>query len=267
MNYEEELDFLINCLLEEMPEYEREALAFSESRDSKRRLLRSLMNLRSPGPLNPEFIRVQDSLLSLEREERMPVSVDALPEAGKGIVLWQGDITRLEADAIVNAANNKLLGCFAPCHACIDNVIHSAAGLQLREDCHTIMKAQGYDEPTGQVKVTKAYNLPSKYVFHTVGPIVYGNLTDSHCSDLKACYLACLEAALEMQLQSLVFCCISTGEYRFPNKEAARIAIATVNDFFAENMNSFFKENSSFKVIFNVFKDIDYEIYRELLES
>ena len=174
------------------------------------------------------------------------------------LVLWQGDITRLKADAIVNAANSALLGCFHPCHGCIDNAIHSAAGLQLREACFQLMQAQGRPEPNGRAKLTRGYNLPASYVLHTVGPIVRGRVTGRDRAELTACYRACLELAAEHHLRSVAFCCISTGEFHFPNREAAQLAVAAVTEFLQQT-------TSIQKVIFNVFKDADAAIYRALL--
>jgi O-acetyl-ADP-ribose deacetylase (regulator of RNase III) len=218
------------------------------------------MNVRPPRPLRQDFLKMQDDLLSAEREEKGVVDGMALPAAAKhpNLVLWQGDITRLKVDAIVDADNSALLGCFCPCHGCIDNAIHSAAGLQLRDECNTIMQKQGHPEPTGRAKLTSAYNLPARYILHTVGPIVQGRVTRQDRRDLAACYRSCLELAAEHQLQSVAFCCVSTGEFHFPNQEAARIAIQTVTDFLGQN-------TSIERVIFNVFKDMDVEIYRELL--
>ena len=254
MTRTEQIRFLTDILLTEMPEYRAQAERFAAGEDPQRRLLRSLMNVRPPLPLKSEFLAVQDELLSAEREERGVVAADSLFAAGSKLALWQGDITRLAADAIVNAGNSALLGCFHPCHACIDNAIHSAAGLQLRGECAELMKRQGHEEPVGQAKITRAYNLPCRYVIHTVGPIVSGDLTDLHREQLASCYRSCLELAAEKGLKTVAFCCLSTGVFRFPNEEAARIAVAAVR-----------KHAGGLKVIFNVFKDWDYEIYQRLL--
>ncbi|GAB6181402.1 hypothetical protein JCM14036_27210 [Desulfotomaculum defluvii] len=172
---------LNELLLKELPQYKEQAKAFSRDLNSERRLLRSLMNVRPPMPISEDFLVLQDTLLSQEREEKGVVDINALQTTeNPRIVLWQGDITRLKVDAIVNAANSAMLGCFAPCHGCIDNAIHSAAGLQLRQECHELMEQQGFDEPTGQAKITKAYTLPCKYVLHTVGPIINGPLTQKN---------------------------------------------------------------------------------------
>lgn len=184
----------------------------------------------------------------------------ALPETmpGSRIVLWQGDITMLKADAIVNAANSALRGCFAPCHSCIDNMIHSRSGVQLRLICDKMMNEQGHDEPTGRAKITPAYNLPARHVIHTVGPVVAGPLTQEHCRQLASCYRSCLSLAAREGLRSIAFCCISTGEFHFPQEKAAEIAVRTVREFLRE-------DTQIERVIFNVFKDADREIYQRLL--
>lgn len=260
MNRKEQIQFLIAILLEELPSYREQAAQFPKDEYSQRRLLRSLMNVRPPMPLRKDFLEIQDALLSAEREEKGVIDVEGLSvsSADPRLILWQGDITRLKVDAIVDADNSALLGCFYPCHGCIDNAIHSAAGLQLRDECNRIMEVQGCPEPNGQAKLTKGYNLPARYVFHTVGPIVQGQVTQENRDDLASCYRSCLSLAAEHKLETIAFCCISTGEYRFPNREAAEIAVRTVKEFLGQ-------KTSIRKVIFNVFKDIDAAIYRELL--
>ncbi len=250
---------LNTMLLEEMPEYKRSASEFENDVNEQRRLLRSLMNLRQPKKLNEEFISLQDCLLLAEREEKGIVDIMKIPCVENNIKLWRGDITRLNAEAIVNAANSQLLGCFYPCHNCIDNVIHSAAGLQLREECNIIMQKQGHIEKRGKAKITKAYNLPSEYVIHTVGPIIAGKLTEKDCYLLSECYRSCLEIAVKNNIKSIAFCCISTGEFHFPNDKAAKIAVKTVRKFLSEHKN--------IEVIFNVFKEYDEKIYRKLLRE
>lgn len=256
----EKIQFLNHILLDEMPEYRSQASQFPEDAVSQRRLLRSLMNVRPPRPLRQDFLTVQDELLSAEREEKGVINADGLPVTASDprIAVWQGDITRLAVDAIVNAANSALLGCFHPCHGCIDNAIHSAAGLQLRDECDRLMGAQNYPEPNGNAKLTSGCNLPAKYILHTVGPIVQGRVSRRDRTELASCYRSCLELAAERGLQSVAFCCISTGEFHFPNQEAAEIAVKTVTDFLQH-------DTSIRKVVFNVFKDIDAEIYRKLL--
>ncbi len=255
----EQIQALNKILLEELPEYRSQAAQFPNEEAAQRRLLRSLMNVRPPMPLSPDFLALQDELLSAEREEKGVVNGETLPAtAHPQIAIWQGDITRLKVDAIVNAANSALLGCFCPCHGCIDNAIHSAAGLQLRDECHRLMTAQGHEEPTGRAKLTKGYNLPARYVLHTVGPIIQGRVNGQDRAELAACYRSCLELAAEKGLSSVAFCCISTGEFHFPNREAAEIAVKTVIDFLQA-------PTSIQRVIFNVFKDMDAQIYRNLL--
>ncbi len=259
MSYLNLIRKLNEMLLSEMEEYRDHASEFGPDEVAQRNLLRSLMNMRSPMPLKAEFIKLQDELLSRERAQKGLVDPFALPTIpGERIVLWQGDITRLAADAIVNAANSALLGCFHPCHGCIDNAIHSAAGLQLREECAAIMAKQGRPEVAGMAKATRAYNLPNRFVFHTVGPIVAGSLTRQDRDILRRCYVSCLTLAEEMRLSSIAFCCISTGEYHFPPEEAARIATGTVRDFLSGTA-------SLKRIIINVFKDSDREIYERLL--
>ncbi len=262
MDHMERVRQLNRLLLREMPEYKPQAQAFPQEESAQRRLLRSLMNVRPPKPLSQDFLALQDELLSMEREEKGVVDASALPDVPgyPGLAVWRGDITRLKADAIVNAANSALLGCFCPCHGCIDHAIHSAAGLQLRDECHRIMTAQGHEEPNGQAKLTMGYNLPARYVLHTVGPVVQGQVRLRDREELAACYRSCLELAAGHGLESVAFCCISTGEFHFPNREAAEIAVKTVSGFLQA-------PTSVKKVIFNVFKDIDEQIYRDLLDA
>ena len=259
MNELQTVQFLTDALLDEMPQYRREAARIPGDAESQRYFLRCLMNVREPGALSERFLKAQDGLLSREREEKGVVRVAGLPSvpSDERLVLWQGDITRLDADAIVNAANSQLLGCFRPGHNCIDNVIHSAAGLQLREECAAIMRRQGHEEPTGQAKLTGGYNLPAKHVLHTVGPIISGPLTEEDRVLLSSCYRSCLALAEEQGLKSVAFCCISTGVFRFPKDEAARIAVSTVKECL---------ENSSIeRVIFCVHGDENLRIYQSLL--
>ena len=267
MTRQERVSSLIDYLKKENDGYESimEPVNYHE----KRNLLRSLMNVRWPGEALPEYFELQDGLLKDELKKKgivrlrdIPVVADEYPcsgiKNGDRISIWQGDITRLAADAIVNAANSQMLGCFVPCHGCIDNAIHSAAGIQLRLECSRIMETQKMEEPMGKAKITRAYNLPCHYVLHTVGPIIYGEVTQRDRDLLSDCYRSCLELAAEYQLKSIAFCCISTGEFHFPNEEAAEIAIQTVKDYQKKNP-------SDMEVIFNVFKDCDYKIYKQLL--
>lgn len=224
----------------------------------QRALLRSLFNLRPPRPVGADFLRVQDDYLQEELCRRGITDLTSLEPVQAGIYLWQGDITTLRCGGIVNAANSKLLGCFVPCHGCIDNAIHTYAGVQLRLACAGLMAAQGRDEETGRAKITPAFNLPCRYVLHTVGPVVRGELTGRDRELLAACYRSCLALAEEHGLSSLAFCCISTGEFHFPGREAAGIAVRTVQEYRAQT-------HSKMEVIFNVFKQNDYTLYRELL--
>ena len=256
MTQKERLIFLNTELLAERPDAHRFVLPESEA--ELFRLLRSLMNVRPARPISDEFLKIQDEFLKEETENKGIVDISDMAEIRPDIYLWQGDITRPRVGAIVNAANSGMTGCYYPCHGCIDNVIHTYAGVQLRIECDEIMNEQGYPEPTGMAKITDSYNLPCQKVIHTVGPIVSGRLTEEHCALLKSCYRSCLELADKEGLDSIAFCCISTGEFHFPNEAAAHIAIDTVSRYKEET-------GSGIKVIFNVFKDIDLEIYKGLL--
>ncbi len=258
MTHDEKRLYLINELLSELPQYRN--LEIPLAIEEQKRLLRSLMNIRAPRPIGTEFLRVQDEYLSEEVKEKGIVDSNALPVSPMNprLVLWRGDITTLKVDAIVNAANSALRGCFVPCHSCVDNVIHSVSGIQLRLACDKLMAEQGYDEPTGRAKMTPAFNLPCNYVLHTVGPIVSGALTKKHCEQLADCYKSCLKLAADEGLKSVAFCCISTGEFHFPQKKAADIAVRTVTDFLRT-------DERLEKVVFNVFKQEDYDIYKRLL--
>ncbi|WP_109077930.1 protein-ADP-ribose hydrolase [Aggregatibacter kilianii] len=236
----------------------RPDLDVPENPHEQRQLLRAVMNVHNPNdPIPDTFWVAQDELLQAETRQKGVVSLDDLTPIAQQIYLWQGDITRLKVDAIVNAANSQLLGCFHPLHACIDNAIHSATGLQLRQACFDLMNAQGELEATGKAKITPAFNLPSRFVLHTVGPIIYDAVSETDRTLLADCYRSCLKLAKTSGLTSVAFCCISTGEFRFPNQEAAEIAVKTVRAFLVEN--------PEMCVIFNVFKDLDREIYQKLL--
>ncbi len=258
MNHDQKRTELIKYLINENPQYM--GMKIPEDNDSQKRLLRSLMNVRPPRPVDEDFLKLQDEYLSEEVELKGVTDSDGLPASplDDRLVLWRGDITTLKIDAIVNAANSALRGCFVPCHSCVDNIIHSVSGIELRLKCDEIMNRQGYEEPAGQAKITPAYNLPSKFVVHTVGPIVSGILTKKHCRELESCYRSCLKVAAENGARSIAFCCISTGEFHFPNKRAAEIAVRTVLDVLET-------EKRIEKVVFNVFKQEDYEIYKGLL--
>lgn len=256
MTQDERLEFLLRYLLNERKEYAD--IHVPDDLSEKRRLLRSLMNVRPPVPAGAEFLAVQDAYLQERLAERGVTRLMDLKPAQPGLYLWQGDITTLAVDAIVNAANSQMLGCFVPCHGCIDNAIHTYAGVQLRLECAHVMSAQKEEEPTGGAKITKAYNLPCHYVLHTVGPIIHGSVNQTDRELLASCYRSCLDLAAEISLHSMAFCCISTGEFHFPNELAAQIAIQTVTDWQKQNANQM-------EVIFNVFKDSDYKIYERLL--
>ena len=258
MNQSEKRIYLIQELLKESDEYSR--ITIPKKTEEQKLLLRGLMNIRPLRKNNPDFQQIQDSYLTEETRQKGIVTLEELSPIQPGIYVWQGDITTLQCDAIVNAANSGMTGCYVPNHRCIDNCIHTFAGTQLRLDCAEMMHRQGYEEPTGQAKITPGYNLPCKYILHTVGPIIRGRLTTDDCKLLASCYRSCLELAAENNLESVAFCCISTGEFHFPNDKAAEIAATEVRTFLQ-------KETSVKKVIFNVFKDLDKEIYERLLSA
>lgn len=256
MNQSEKRLFLIKRLLKEQPRYSN--IQIPVGTDEQKAMLRSLMNIRMPGTMDEDFLSVQDEYLRQINAEKGVVTLSDMEEIQQDIYIWKGDITRLKVGAIVNAANSGMTGCYQPCHNCIDNCIHTYAGIQLRLTCAEIMEEQGYQEPIGQAKITPSYNLPCDYVIHTVGPIVQGKLAKKHEELLESCYKSCVEIANENGVDSIAFCCISTGVFMFPNERAAEIAVKTIKEYKE-------KTNSSIKVVFNVFKDQDEEIYRELL--
>ncbi|MGL4789922.1 MAG: protein-ADP-ribose hydrolase [Anaerotignaceae bacterium] len=250
MTKSEKLDYLIKNL--------NSNIDIPKSENEKWVLFRSLVNIRNATPISNDFLEIQDSLLKEVSLEKGITNIEDLKPIKNNMYLWQGDITTLKVDAIVNAANSGMTGCYHPCHGCIDNAIHTFAGVQLRLECNDVMEKQGFAEPTGKAKITDSYNLPCKKIIHTVGPIISRKLTTNDCLLLKNCYLSCLEIAKKNNLKSIAFCCISTGEFHFPNDKAAEIAVATVEQYLKEN-------NSQMRVIFNVFKDLDYSIYNSLL--
>lgn len=256
MTQEERLNYLINYLLNEDEKYAD--ITIPSNKTDKEKLLRSLMNIRMPKKISQKFLKIQDLYLQEELKKQGVTSIKDLASKKPQIYLWKGDITKLNVDVIINAGNSALLGCFIPCHSCIDNAIHSNAGIQLRIECQLIMEKQRTTEPTGKAKITKGYNLPATYVLHTVGPIIQGRLTEKDCKLLASCYRSCLELADAYRLKSIAFCCISTGEFHFPNNIAAEIAIDTVEHYLKET-------NSKIEVVFNVFKEEDYQIYKQLL--
>lgn len=256
MNQSERRMYLIKELLKEQPGYRD--MEIPANADAQRRLLRSLMNVRMAAPVDDGFLQIQDAYLQEENRKKGVVTLADMEELQEDIYLWRGDITRLAVGAIVNAANSGMTGCYQPCHNCIDNCIHTYAGMQLRSFCSEMMEEQGYAEPTGQAKITPAYNLPCQYVIHTVGPIVQGKLTQKDQDLLRSCYRSCLDLAEERGIESIAFCCISTGVFCFPNARAAEIAVETVKEHKAQT-------GSDIKVVFNVFKEEDEGIYRRLL--
>lgn len=254
MKQQDRLIYLIDYLLNERDEERNESKRVSSYTNDT---LRSLLNIRPAKSISDEFIRIQDEYLKEELNKKKITYLEDIEKIDDNIYLWQGDITTLGVEGIVNAANEYLEGCFIPCHNCIDNVIHSASGIQLRLECSNIIKEQGHLEKTGNAKITSAYNLPSKFILHTVGPIITSTVTKEDEDQLSSCYRSCLNLATKNNLSSIAFCCISTGEFHYPNEEAAKVAINTVKDYL--------KNDNNIKVIFNVFKDEDYKIYKRLL--
>ena len=252
MNRHDNIGWICRYLLDENPRYRQ--MAVPESLEERQQLMRSLLNIRMPMPITLEFLQAQDAELQAQLADKGVVEIDR-----QGLVEWQGDITRLKVNAIVNAANSQMLGCFVPMHRCIDNAIHSAAGVQLRLACEYMI--QSCEEPTGSARITPGFNLPAKFVLHTVGPIVTtARPLRQHEVQLASCYRSCLELADKNGLESIAFCCISTGEFRFPNDLACQIAVRTVREYLASHP----KTNPK-TIVFNTFKDIDHELYRNAL--
>ena len=258
MNQSERRTILIQVLLKERPEYR--GLRIPADADTQWQLLRGLLNIREPRRIGTDFLQIQDAYLQEEIAAKGITDAADLTPLQPGLYLWQGDITTLKCDAIVNAANSGMTGCYVPGHRCIDNCIHTFAGVQLRSACARLMAQQGHEEPTGQAKLTPAFNLPCRYVLHTVGPIVTGRVTARDRALLASCYCACLTKAAEAGLESIAFCCISTGVFCFPNEDAAEIAVQTVKEFLQT-------PTTIKKVIFIVFKELDKEIYTRLLTA
>ena len=250
----ENLNNLIAYLLSERPEWNDLTVPTDELEQF--RLYRSLVNVRPARKVSAEYLKAEDEFLQKLTVQKGITDIADLQSVEKNIYLWKGDITTLKCGAIVNAANSGMTGCYRPCHNCIDNCIHTFAGVRLRIKCAEIMKTQGHEEPTGTAKITLAYNLPCDYVIHTVGPIVQDGLTQKHCNLLKSCYQNCLELAVQSGVKSIAFCCISTGVFDFPHDKAAEIAVQTVRKFL---------KTHNIEVIFNVFTEKDYEIYGGLL--
>lgn len=253
----EKLDYLINTLISERNDLQE--IEMPEDEESCFRLYRSLVNIRPAIKAGEDYLKAEDEYLRELTAAKGITDTDSLAFNGEGMCIWQGDITTLRCDAIVNAANSGMTGCWQPCHSCIDNCIHTFAGVRLRMICDEIMSEQGHEEPTGHAKITPAYNLPCRYVLHTVGPIVSGRLTDNNCRQLWSSYNSCLELAEKNDVKSIAFCCISTGVFGFPQQKAAEIAVAAVREYKQ-------KYSSSIKVIFNVFKNEDLHIYRQILK-
>ena len=258
------LDFLVEEFKADSVQYKD--LQTPEDTEGKRRILRSLMNIRMPRKMDEAVLTVQDEYLQERIRENGIVELADIPVIRDRMSIWQGDITRLAVDAIVNAANSQMLGCFVPMHTCIDNCIHTFAGVQLRAECARQMEqlksryGRDYEQPTALPMLTDAYNLPARKVIHIVGPIVQGRLTTSLENDLAACYRNTLDMCLENGLKSVAFCCISTGVFHFPNKRAAEIAVQTVTGWLSEH------PGGMERVIFNVFKDEDKAYYEQLLQ-
>lgn len=254
MNQEQRRKSLIEALLVE----QNQTMSIPKDQAAQEIVLRCLMNLRMPKKTSDVFLEIQDAYLQERLKEKGITDIEDLQPIKEELYLWKGDITTLKCDAIVNAANSQMLGCFIPNHRCIDNAIHTFAGVKLREECANLMNNLGREANTGEAFLTNAYNLPSRYVIHTVGPIVGYLLTEQNKRDLESCYLSCLKLAESENLESIAFCCISTGEFHFPNDDAAKIAVRTILKYKE-------KTGNKIKVIFNVFKEIDYDIYKRLL--
>jgi len=264
------IDTLLDYFISENSQFDKSIIP--DDYYGKKRLLRALMNVRESKPLEDSTLKLLNAFLKNEREEEGIVDPYKLStvfdkfqmtseKQSKNLVLWHGDITTIAADAIVNAANSKMRGCFIPLHNCIDNAIHSAAGIELRLECDMLMRQQDFDEPTGQAQITRAYNLPSKYVLHTVGPIIHGDVSETDRVLLKSCYTSCLEKAAEYDdIKTIAFCCISTGEFRFPKSIASKIAVETVCDWLERYPNKFDR------IIFNVFSEEDYNEYAKFFK-
>lgn len=259
MTQQERREYLIQYLLKEEIRFVGQEIP--ADKQGQEILLRSLMNVRMPRPVSEEFLEIQDAYLLERNAERGITNVDELEPTASDVRLfiWQGDITTLKCDAIVNACNSQMLGCFSPMHACIDNFIHTYAGIQLRLKMHEIMTKQGHEEETGKAKITSGYNLPAKYILHTVGPIIQWEVTKKDEELLASCYRECLKLAADTGAESIAFCCLSTGVFRFPQQRAAEIATATVKEYLE-------KDDRIKKVILDVFQDEDLRIYRKILQ-
>lgn len=276
MDQRERLTYLVEKLSKESDQKKYKNLIVGETEEEQKQALHTLTNVRPVKPISPDILKIQDDFLQEEAKKKGIVTLEDIPTVSEElgiqnpfsdkISVWQGDITRLKVDAIVNAANAQMLGCFVPCHNCIDNVIHSAAGIQLRNECANKMNekkeqyGEKYKEPRGQAMITNGYNLPAKYVIHTVGPIFWGIVRKKHKELLASCYRSCLELAEKYKLQSIAFCCISTGRYMLPGHLAAKVAIETVQNYYKET-------GSHIRVIFDVFSERDRIFYEEVLQK
>ena len=260
---EQRLNYLLEKFKAESKEYKD--MKLPDSMSDKQRILRSLMNIRMPGEMEAEVLKIQNEYLRERAKEKGIVNLSDISVVKDNLSIWQGDITRLKVDAVVNAANSRMLGCFVPMHTCIDNQIHTYAGVQLREECNNKMEqlrarhGKQYEQPTAVPMLTDGYNLPARKVIHIVGPIVEYDLTPNLEKDLADCYSNTLELCMENSLKSVAFCCISTGVFRFPNKRAAEIAADTVERWSLEH------PDAMERIIFNVFKDEDKKYYEEIL--
>ena len=256
MTHREKRIYLIKTLLAERPLYK--SIVIPKDDQGQKDMLRSLMNVRLPAPLTDEYIKTESEYLQKETKDKGITRASDMMPIKEGLYLWQGDITALECDAVVNAASSSLLGCFHPLHECEDNRSHSAAGLPLRNYCNEIMKKQGFDEPAGHAKITPAFNLPCKYILHTVGPMVNVKINKVYEEQLASCYKSCLELAVQYGCKTIAFCSISAGAFEFPQRRAAEIAVQTVKNFLSDT-------HSDIEVIFNVVNDDDHDIYLQLL--
>lgn len=256
MTQEERVEYLIDRLCHANPHYLPDRSFYKASRKD---FLRALLNVRHPDPIDEEFLQVQDAYLQEETASKGITDAADLKPVRGDIALWKGDITTLKCDAIVNAANSNMTGCYRPCHNCIDNCIHTYAGVQLRLECDGIMRRQGHPEPVGTAKITDGYNLPCRKILHTVGPAVDFAVTEEDQRLLASCYRTCLDLAFENHLESVAFCCISTGVFHYPPEEAAKVAVETVCDWKEQN-------HSPMKIIFTVHGERNYRIYQEILQ-
>ena len=256
MTQDERLEFFFSFLLKENPEYD--ALRVPKSAKGKKEFLRSLMNVRTPAPVSEEFLKIQDAYLQEDMAERGIVTLQELTPVAPGLYLRRGDIVQLAVDAIVDAADKELLGCFTPCHDCVDNAVHSAAGVQLRLECALLAGSLGGEVPPAQPELTHGWNLPARYVIHVVGPVVYGVASETERGVLASCYRGCLDLCRQQGLHSIAFCCLSTGQNGFAPEEAAAIAVRTVKQWQRENPDSV-------SVVFDVISSSDEALYRDLL--